>query len=537
MLWDALTAPEVAAGRVTLVASDRSEELSWGDVVELGGGVAARLRARGVGRGDRVALVLTNSRAAIASLAGVWFAGASVLSLPTLGRGMSVEAYRAQLARLCGSAGTRLLVADAPVAGVVRGIPVEVLACEDLVGGAEKADPDPPGADDVAFVQFSSGTTGEPRGAALTPRAIAAQLGALAEAVAVDPGRDRVVAWLPLSHDMGLFGCLLLSWFTGMPLLLGTPLRFLAAPATWLDDCAACGATLSVVPPSVLPAVARADRGGPGLSLRACIVGGERIPAQALDMAQAVLDRRGTPPTVLTPAYGLAEATLAVTVAPLGERPRVLAVDETALWEGKVVPAADADADASVRVVSCGPSIEGTSVAIAGGGQVGEVVVRSRSLASGYLADTDATQDTFAGGELRTHDIGFLENGELYPLARSDDVLNVGGRRINSTAVEDSLGSHRSLRSGSCVIVDIASDQSVRFVVLAELSEHAPSDLTALAHDVRRESLSAGGPPIDECLFVKAGEVPKTPSGKIQRFRAREIAAHGRGRRVRVRNP
>ena len=538
MLWDALTAPRNAAGHVTLVGSDGTHETDWAAVVQAGQRAASGLRDRGVVPGDRVGLVLTNSAEAIVALVGAWFAGATAVSLPVIARGMSVDAYIPQIARLCRHADARVLLVERSVLDVFSGSApgCAVVSSEAIAAATGVADPSPPSDDAIAFVQFSSGTTGDPRGAALTAKAIAAQLAALAEAVAVDPGRDRAAAWLPLSHDMGLFGCLLLSWYTGTPLLLGTPQRFLASPRSWLDDCAQFGATLSAIQPSALRLASRAARTGPQASaklmLRACLVGGERIPAQALDEASEILSGCGAAPTALTPAYGLAEATLAVSVAPVEEPPCTYAVDRDALWDGHVVE--DPADNRAVHVVSCGRPLPGVSVAIDGTGPVGEILVDSPSLARGYLNDPAATAEAFGDGGLATSDLGFVRDGELYPLGRADDVLNVAGRRVNALEVEEELGRHPALRAGCCAIVEVADDERVRHIAVAELARARPADLSALAQELRRETLAQAGVPLDDCVFLERGRLPKTPSGKVRRFDARRLVTSPTPETVRV---
>lgn len=528
MLWDALTAPRNAASQVTLVTSHGAHETDWDAVVQAAQRAASGLRKRGVSPGDGVGLVLTNSSESVAGLAGAWFAGATAVSLPVIARGMSVDAYRTQVARLCGHADVSVLLVEESVLEVFSAadLPCQLVSFEALAAATGAADPSPPSDDATAFVQFSSGTTGDPRGAALTARAIDAQLAALAEAVGVDPGRDRVAAWLPLSHDMGLFGCLLLSWYTGTPLLLGTPQRFLASPRTWLDDCAQFDATLSAIQPSALRLASRAAHAGPHadatLSLRACLVGGERIPARTLDEAADLLTSRGAAPGALTPAYGLAEATLAVSVAAIDELPHTCTVDRDAIWDGRVVE--DPAGEHAVRVVSCGPPLPGVSVAIDGTGHVGEIVVRSPSLARGYLNDPEATAAAFRRGALATGDVGFVRDGKLYPVGRADDVLNIGGRRVSAAEVEEALSQHPALRTGCCAIVDVADDERVRHVAVAELADDGSAYPSALAQELRRAALAACGLSLDECVFIERGRLPKTPSGKIQRFGARQLA-------------
>lgn len=536
MLWDSLTTSRTQEG-LTSLGAEAADHLPWDKVTDAGRRTARSLRDRGIRPGHHVGLVLANSIPAVAAMAGAWFSGAVVVSLPAPARGISLDRYAAQTADLCVEAEIGLLLVDASLHDVFsESYPVRVVRFEEIFDTADMVDPDPPPDDSVAFVQFSSGTTGGPRGAMLTPRAIEAQLVALADALSVDARRDRLAAWLPLSHDMGLFGCLLLTWYTGMGFALGAPQRFLASPRSWLDDCDTSGATITAIQPSALRLVVTATRRAATLpnvsSLRACVVGGERIPPAALDEAGELLAACGAAPAVLTPAYGLAEATLAVCMAPLNEPPRICALDGPDLWEGRLLE--PADEENAVRVVSCGRPLSGFAIGVREP-PVGEVLVQAPSLARGYLGDWEATAAAFQGDVLATGDLGFVRDEELYPIVRVDDVLNVGGRRVGVGGVEDELSQHPSLRSGCCAIVDIAGDQRTRYVAVAELAAQAGGqDLRRLAQSLRREALGVAGVPLNECVFLPRGGLPKTPSGKVQRFRVRDLASRSGPDMVRV---
>ena len=191
---------------------------------------AAGLLRRGVKPGEIVPAVITNGPEAIRGVLGVWFAGATIASLPIIARGMTIENYLAQLKKLCASLGARWLLADGrllAVAGDDHDLGVELIDYPSLTHIGELAAIDPPPVDDVIFVQFSSGTTGEPRGVELTGRAIERQLRALAEHERSDPERDLVGMWLPMSHDMAFFGAFLAPWYNGVSGLRSPPERFL----------------------------------------------------------------------------------------------------------------------------------------------------------------------------------------------------------------------------------------------------------------------------------------------------------------------
>jgi acyl-CoA synthetase (AMP-forming)/AMP-acid ligase II len=417
---------------------------------------------------------------------------------------MALENYLAQLEKLCHSLEAQLLLADSRLVGVAGDLGVEVTNFGELVGGDDRADIEPPPPDNVIFVQFSSGTTGDPRGAELTGKAIHAQVDALAERERADPERDIGGTWLPMSHDMGFFGSFLTRWYLGVSGFRSPPERFLRQPETWLEDCAEFGATLTSAPPFALALAARAERLRPSdskLSLRTCVVGAERIDWSLLNSAVQILERRGLDLEVITPGYGLAEATLAVTLGDLDAPPRYVDVDEQ-------------------RVVSCGTPLSSIDVRI--DESSGEIVVSGPTLAVGYHRNPEATEERFRDGELWTRDLGLIKDGELYVLGRTDDVVIVGGRNIHARDVESALNAERGVRTGNCAIVDVPGQRGTSITLVAELD--GAVDTSELSIRLRRASIEAAGIPIDRFVFLPKGRFPKTPSGKAQRYRCRAIA-------------
>jgi fatty-acyl-CoA synthase len=182
--------------------------------------------------------------------------------------------------------------------------------------------------------------------------------------------------------------------------------------------------------------------------------------------------------------------------------------------------------DLTTRVVSCGPPVADTAIRIDGPGEVGEIVVRSPSLATRYLGDPERSAHAFtAGGEYRTGDIGFLRDGELYVIGRVDDMMSVGGRNIIAGEIESRMTGDPRVRPGGCVVIDVDLSGQRRLVVLSEPSA-ADVDFVAVAQEMRRTAAEVAGVGIHECIFVPRGSLPKSPSGKIQRFRCRSLAAN-----------
>jgi len=537
-LWDELLAPEKLAQDLWEWTGERFERQRFDDVLQAGRHVAAGLRRRGVGGGSVVPAVITNMPDATAGYVGIWVAGAAIASLPIPARGMSIEGYLRQLDELCRLVGASFFLAeerflelmppDAPIS-------VEPVGYRSLIETPERAEVEPPDPDGTVFVQFSSGTTGDPRGVQLTGRAIDAQMRMLSERMQIDPERDVGYTWLPLSHDMGFFGCNLLAIYTGMQGIRATPERFLMSPRSWFEDCAEMGVTVTAGPPSALALAARAERSAGSttpLRLRVCLVGAEPVQWDVLEAAVDALAARGLSLDAFTVAYGLAETTLAVTVGELDAPPRFLHVDGDALANGRVEEV-DGTAHGARRIVSTGTPVGATEIEI--DEDTSEIVVRSPSAALGYLHQPEATAARFRDGAVRTGDIGFARDGELYVVGRSDDVLIVGGRNVYVHEVEAEMGADPGIREGNCAIVESHRDGRARIGILAELASArgnggggAGEDGAAVSDRLRQIAMERAGLSIDEVVFLDPGAFPKTPSGKVQRFRCRELLSRAR---------
>jgi acyl-CoA synthetase (AMP-forming)/AMP-acid ligase II len=335
-----------------------------------------------------------------------------------------------------------------------------------------------------------------------------------------------VASWLPLSHDMVLFGCALFAWACDAHLVLSTPARFVSDPRTWFGDCAEFGATLSAGPPSALMAAARAQRSSSArspLTLRTCVIGGEMIAWKVLEAATEAFQPLGLDERVWMPAYGLAEATLVVSATAIDDRPRRALLDRAALTEGEVVTCDDEEQ--AVSVVSAGRPCGATGVRLRDEGRVSEIRVTSPSLFSGYLGAPELTAERLASGELATGDHGVIRDGELYVVGRADDLLCVAGRNVYVGEIEAAVDRLDHVRSGCATLVDAGEDGRSRLVLVAELRDQGATDMREVARAAARIARAKGGLLLDECVFVPRGTLPKTPSGKIQRFRCQHLVA------------
>ncbi|WP_405678134.1 AMP-binding protein [Streptomyces sp. NBC_01511] len=496
----------------------------WREVVREAHGMAATLRAAGVRPGTRVATVLTNSVHTVRGLLAVWLAGGTVASFPLPARGQTPEEYGSQLTRLTERLDATVLLTDETIAPMV---PAELAArlpvrsWTSLYGGGH-IDPSPPGPQETAFVQYSSGSTSVPKGCALTSRAIATHLHMLYDLADGRVGAETIVSWLPLSHDMGIFGTLLNAWAFDYDFVLSSPERFGMAPRTWFRDISEFGATMSAGTNTALYLAARAQGRTPlpkPLALKVFVVGAERVDAATLEATMAAFGPSGLSRAAFMPAYGMAEATLAVSSSPTWQEPSTLSFDGAGLMAGEIVEVSD-DTPGATRLVSNGPPLPGVTVTTQEPGRVSQLLVSSPSLASGYLGDPVQTAERFRDGVLHTGDLGFVHKGEVYFVGRADDLISVGGRNVYTSEIESAVEALGSVRTGCSALVDVADGGVSRLVLLLEPKRRS-DDFHLIADRAAAVAREKSGIALAECVFVERGHLPRTPSGKVQRFRCR----------------
>lgn len=528
-MWKAITAGAHPSATFRCWNGRTYEEAPWPAVVRDAEHMTVGLRRAGVRPGTNVACLLTNSAHTVRGLLGVWLAGGAVASLPIPSRGMTADEYTAQLLAICERLDSPVLLVDEEFLPALSDDLTRAQAVRAWQSFMEtgKVEHSPPGDDDVAFIQYSSGSTSMPKGCMLTPRAIEAQIDLLNGLFQpVSPAHEVGYSWMPLSHDMGMFGGLLSTWLYGASFVMSTPQRFMFAPSTWLTEIAHFGATITGGPDTALRLAARSLRpqrlDGDFGRLRVCTIGAERVHADTLEFAIDKLAPYGFPAEALQPAYGMAEAVVAVTGTPTFEAPRHLVLDAIALADGEVeeVPV---DHPSATRLVSAGPPGPGAELPGAPTDRVDEIKVRSRSLAIGYHGDPELTAERFRDGVLHTGDLGFVRDGYLYPVGRTDDLVTVAGRNVYTREIEAAVDELGDIREGGSAIVETGG----RLALLMELKRPL-EDYRGLAEQAGSIALSKAGVALDECVFLPKGSLPKTPSGKTQRHRCRFLLEAGR---------
>ncbi len=541
-------APETLSGLLRRAADfpqfglrfvDRREKeifLPWSDVHRRAMATAGRLLALGVARGERVALIYPTCPEFFDAFFGILLAGAVPTPLYPPVRLGRLEEYHLRTASMLRAAGARLVLTDRRV-GRLLGETVARAALEVGALRLENLPVAPPqqveaAADELALVQFSSGTTVAPKPAALTHRAILSQIHALNRQW---PDQGKVwhsgVSWLPLYHDMGLIGCVFPALERPSILTLIGPEVFVSRPAIWLRAISRHQATISVAPNFAYGLCVERirDEELEGVDLRCWRValnGAEAVAPPVLRRFQERFAAWGFAPEALTPVYGLSEATLAVTFSDL-EKPftSVWADREALAGEGRFVPRQE-----GLELVSVGRPIAKTEIEIRDpGGQslgedrVGRIWARGPSLMQGYLGRPEATAETLVGGWLDTGDLGFQHRGELYLVGRAKDLVILRGRNFAPSEIEQALDSVVGLRKGCVVAVSHLPEgaEGEKLLILAERTREAPAgEATALPAACAEAVVAATGLRVDAVRVLEPGSLPRTSSGKLRRQEA-----------------
>jgi 1-acyl-sn-glycerol-3-phosphate acyltransferase len=524
-----------------LLAEHGVEDLTYGDLREEASQVAAGLRGRRVPVGASVAIMLPTGREYFLAFFGALLAGCIPVPVYPPGRPSGLEDHLRRHVGVLVNAQAVTLVTVPEARRLARLVAPQIPTLEHVVTVGELRTatgwvgrPALTGSA-TALLQYTSGSTGAPKGVVLSHANLLANIRAMHQAGRLEPS-DVFVSWLPLYHDMGLIGSWLLSLYAGIPFVVTSPVLFLTRPARWLRAISDHGGTVS---------------GGPNFGYELCVRRIEDHELEGVDLSSwrlafngaepvspdtiARFTRRfaafGLDPAAVTPVYGLAECSVALTVPPLGRGLRTDTVSRERLARsGRAVPADPGGPD-TVGFVACGGPLPGHDLRIVDetGSPLderreGRVEFRGPSATSGYHRDLAATRRLVRDGWLDTGDLGYLADGELHPTGRVKDLIIRAGRNLHPSDLEEVVGSVPEVRRG-CVAAFASADPTTgteRLVVLAETRLEGSRELDGLRRAVLAAATDLVGTPPDEVVLVPPGTVPKTSSGKIRRAAARQ---------------
>ena len=518
----------------------------WRQLHDEARSVGAALQARGLGPGDHIAVLGPTSRALITTLRGCWLAGITSMVLPLPMRMGSLDEFvNSTRARIRHGKAKLVLIDDqlAPFYEATAGDPpIEPL------GAVQPGAPNVPGPDAIelpapdperlVILQYTSGSTSEPKGVMLPDRVLTANLDALTEAAEVVES-DVLVSWLPLYHDMGLVGCLALPMTTGIGLVQAAPQDFLAHPGNWMRWISDYRGTATAGPNFSYVLATRALRRAKDLDLShltLALSGAEPVDPNAVEAFVAAAEPFGFPAGGVFPAFGMAEVAIAGSFPPRGRGMVTDDVDREVLERDRVAKHVEVDdpddyALAVRRLPLLGKAVPGLEFRVVDpetfehrpDRHVGELLIRGTSVTPGYYERPDATEALFRDGWLCTGDLAYLLDGELVLCGRIKDVIIVGGRNVFPEDIERAVGTVDGVRAGNVIAFGMEGYKGKEsVVVVAETKLTDPAELATLRAAVHHRTLEVCGLPPRDVMLVTSSTVPKTSSGKLQRAKCRE---------------
>ncbi|MBT9589141.1 AMP-binding protein [bacterium] len=508
---------------------------TYAQLVQEASAAAGGLAARGVQSGDRVGIMLPTGTEFVASFFGTLMLGAVPVPLYPPFRPDQVEEHVRRQGAILQSAGVRVLVVFPQMLAAARLLHLNTPSLNHVVPAGElvrhaPVPSRPTGAETLALIQYTSGSTGLPKGVMLSHDNLLANIRAYRRGLEVSPS-DVCVSWLPLYHDMGLIGAFLGGIYHGVPLVLMGPQDFLARPSRWLWAIHQYRGSISAAPNFAYELCARklpeSELEGLDLSSwRVALNGAESVRPDTLTRFSERFAAYGWRPQTFLPVYGLAEATLAVSFPPVGRLPLIDEVDRHQLEaEGRAWPARPGHD--SLRLVSCGRPLDKIEIRVVNEGgrplderRVGRLQFRGPSSLRGYYANPQATARIVdKHGWVDTEDRAYLADGELYLVGRHKNVILKAGRNLHAEDIEEAAFAVEGVRRGCVAAFALADEESGSelIVVVLETRAREPEEKKRLEAAVKRQITEAVGLAPDRVVLVPPGSVPKTPSGKIRR--------------------
>lgn len=521
--------------------------VGWDQIHDEARAVGAALQAKGLVPGDHVAVLGPTSRELMTIVRGCWMAGIASMVLPLPMRMGSLDAFiEATRARIRHGDAKLVLIDELlvdfytavegdppiePMKSVLPGAP-NVPSGESL----ELPDHDP---ERLVILQYSSGSTGEPKGVMIPDRVLSANIDATCQAAEIQ-NEETMVSWLPLYHDMGLVGFLALPMTMGVDLVQAAPQDFLARPGNWMDWISDYGGTATAGPNFSWVLATRALKRKTDLdlsSLTLALSGAEPVDPKAVEAFVAEASRFGFTAGGVFPAFGMAEVAIAGAFPQRGRGLRTDTVDRQVLETQRVAKPIEIDdpddfALRARRLALLGKAVPGLEMKIIDPDSreelperhVGELLLRGTSVTPGYYKRPDATAALFIDEWLCTGDLAYLLDGELVMCGRIKDVIIVGGRNVFPEDIERAVGPLDGVRAGNVIAVGVdgyKGKESVVVVAEVRLTDTS-GDLEDVRSAIHERTLDVCGLPPRDVMMVQPGTLPKTSSGKLQRSKCRD---------------
>ncbi|RDE19534.1 acyl-phosphate glycerol 3-phosphate acyltransferase [Motiliproteus coralliicola] len=527
------------------------ETISYRDLHNEAMRVATLLLSKGILAGQSVAIMLPTSREYFATFFGILLAGAVPVPIYPPLRPSQLEEHLRRHAGILNNAQARLLVTVPEALTVSRFLKTQVATLQSLISVAEFNELEAvefnytSQSQDTAFLQYTSGSTGNPKGVILSHANLLANIRAFGQALRVD-STDVCVSWLPLYHDMGLIGAWLGSLYHAAPLVVFSPLLFLARPLLWLQLIDQHRGTLSAAPNFAyelcLSKLQEPQLQGLDLSCwRAALNGAEAVNPATLRRFSERLRPYGLRPQAMLPVYGLAESSVGLAFPPIEREPLIDRVQREPLMRDSQALAAADDESQALEFVSVGRPLSGHQIRIVDAlgnelpeRQQGDVEFQGPSTTSGYFRNNEQTRKLFRGDWLDSGDRGYMAGGELFITGRSKDIIIRAGRNLYPHELEQAVSELAGIHKGGVAVFASPQPQGVeQLVIVAETREQDRQERDQLQQQIQQLCLTLLGAMADKVVLAPLHSVPKTSSGKVRRAACRELYQRdqlGRGR-------
>ncbi len=524
------------------ISPDGSTFVPWAQVHEEARAVGAALQARGLVPGDHVAILGPTSRSLITIIQGCWLAGCASMVLPLPMRMGSLDAFVESTSGRIRHGDAKLVLIDDLFAGFYSGgpddPPIEPMSA--VLAGApgavgERLELPPNDPERLVILQYTSGSTSEPKGVMIPDRVLRANIDA--SCAAAELTLDEVmVSWLPLYHDMGLVGFLSLPMTRGVQLVQAAPQDFMAKPAHWMQWISDWKGTATAGPNFAWVLATRALSRMEGIDLSTltlALSGAEPVDPNAVEAFVRAAEPFGFRPGSVFPAFGMAEVAIGGAFPVRHRGMLVDSVDREVLERERIarpLELADAGEELEVRRLPLlGKAVPGLEMKVVDPDtfqelperSVGELLLRGTSVTPGYYKRPDATAALFRDGWLCTGDLAYLVDGELVLCGRIKDVIIVGGRNVFPEDIERAVGVLDGVRTGNVIAFGVEGYKGKESVVV--VAEVRDAELDEVRHTVHHRTLDVCGLPPRDVILVKPGTLPKTSSGKLQRAKCREL--------------
>jgi acyl carrier protein len=520
--------------------------ITFGQLKTAASKVASGLQQFGLKRGEAVSIMLPSGPEYFFSFYGILMAGGIPVPIYPPARPSQLEDHLLRHSRILSNCLTKILITVPEANQVAQLLRLQVVNLQHITTVKELSRNEISltapvlNANDVAFIQYTSGSTGNPKGVVLTHANLLANIRAMGQAVQAGPG-DVFVSWLPLYHDMGLIGAWLGSLYFAALFVVMQPLEFLVRPERWLWAIHHYRGTLAASPNFGYEYCLRRikDEEIDGLDLsswRAAFNGAEAVSPETMDNFTQRFATYGFDSKTLMPVYGLAESSVGLAFTPLGRGPLTDHVERNMFMRSGQARPASADDQHALKFASCGLPLKKHQIRIVDGTghelperREGQIEFRGPSSTSGYFHDAEKTKELFDGAWLVTGDLGYIANGELYVTGRIKDIIIRAGRNIYPHELEEAVGNIDGIRNGRVAVFGSEDKQTgtEHLVVLAETRSKDPAEREKLYREINILAADLIGSPPDEIVLAPPGTVLKTSSGKIRRAASRELFEKG----------